>query len=270
MVDTSGNGRPNHKVKGVSGFAVIKAKNPQGEKFTYALRFRKAGTAWQYASSGVMQGKVKGETIRLIDLNNNGVWNEFGTDGIIVGKGSSASLLSKAVNLDGDVYNLEVSADGSSVKVTPYEGATGTLNVRDGFRAHGQLVAAVVSNESGNYSFELASAKRGMKVPVGKYVITSGYAKRGGSSVLMRTGRMQPIEVTADQDANLEWGAELKAEFTYSRNGEKVSIEPHSLKYYGKSGVEFYQWNPDAKSPKFVVKDKKTGKEIASGRFGGC
>lgn len=270
LVDTTGNGKVDHKVKGVKGAATLKAKTAEGKKFKYALRFKKDGAAWKFASAGVMKGKVKGAPVKLLDFNNNGVWNEVGVDGMIVGKGTSACYLSKVVNLGGELFNIEVSADGQSVTTTPFEGEAGTLDLRRGFQSNGTLVAAVVKNANGAYSFNLASAKNGMKVPAGTYTLVGGFLKKGGSSVRMRAGRMQPIEVVAEKKASLEWGAQLTAEFSYSREGEKITIQPASLKFYGKAGVEFYGWQPDAKSPKFLVKDAKSGRELTSGRFGGC
>jgi hypothetical protein len=217
-----------------------------------------------------MRGSIKGAKITLLDLNNNGIWNEIGTDGMIVGKGSAASFLSKVISVKGNLFALEVTADGRSMTAKPFEGESGKLNLRKSFKSQGSLLAAVVSSESGDYSFNLANAKRGMTVPTGRYTLTGGYLKRGGASVRMRAGKMRAIEVASDQPLVLAWGSPLKAEFSYARNGTKITIEPASLKYYDKVGIEFFGWAPDVKSPKFFVNDKKTGKELDSGRFGGC
>lgn len=269
MVDTTGNGKVNHKVKGVAGTALLSAKNADGKKFKYALRFKKAGAGWAYQSSGFMQGKIKGLPIRLLDLDNNGSYNEVGEDGMIIGKGQAACFLSKVVNLKGELFTLKANRDGSEITVAPYEGDVGTLNIRKDFKASGTLVSAIVSSENG-HSFDLASAKKGMRVPAGKYVISGGYMKRGRASARMRAGKMTPIVVGKDQDSSLAWGAALNAEFAYARVGEKITIEPASLHYYGRAGVEFYNFLPDTKSPKFLVKDKRTGRELDSGRFSGC
>jgi hypothetical protein len=267
MVDTTGNGKVNQKIKGVRGTAVLTAKSIDGRKFKYALRFEKVGAAWRYASSCIMQGRIKGTKIRLIDLDNNGTFNEVGTDGMIIGKGSSASFVSKVINLKGELYNLTATKDGRSVTVTPFEGDCGTLNLRKQFKAGGKLVAAIVSGEDGEYSFNLASAKRGMKVPVGKYVVVGGLIKKGSATVRLRAGKMKSIEIQKDQTFVLPWGAALKAEFTYARQGTKITIQPSSLHYYGRAGVEFYDFKPNAQSPKFFVKDKRTGREFDSGKF---
>jgi len=267
MVDTTGNGKVNHKVKGVAGTAVLSAKSIDGKKFKYALRFQKAGAGWRFTSSGVMQGKVKGQMIRLLDLDNNGTFNEVGTDGMIIGKGSSASYVSKVVNLKGGLFNLTATRDGASITVTPYEGDIWTLNLRKNFKAVGKLVSAIVSGDDGNYSFNLASAKKGMKVPAGSYVIVGGLLKKGSATVRMRTGKMKPIDVQKDQEFILPWGSKLKAEFSYARQGEKITIEPSSLHYFGRAGVEFYDFKPNTQSPEFLVKDKRTGREFDSGKF---
>ena len=39
-VDTSGNGKANEKIKGQGGFAVLKSKTSEGNKFQYAIRVR--------------------------------------------------------------------------------------------------------------------------------------------------------------------------------------------------------------------------------------
>lgn len=267
VIDTTGNGKPDTKVKGVAGTAVLSAKNADGKPFKYALRFTKAGESWKYASSGVMQGKVLGERIQLLDLDNNGTFNEVGTDGMIVGKGVGASFVSKVINIKGELYEFSATPDGSSVTVNPYTGDSATLNLRKDFKSGGNLVAAVVSSDDGSYSFNLASAKHGMKVPAGRYVVSGGMVKKGSATVKMRTGKMRPIELQKDQDFSLEWGAALAAEFSYARQGEKITIEPSSLHYYGRAGVEFYDFQPNAQSPKFLVKDKRTGRELDSGKF---
>ena len=266
-MDTTGNGKPNCKVKGVSGDATLSAKDSEGRKFKYALRFKKEGAGWKYASAGVMQGKVLGVPIRILDLNHNGVWNEVGEDGMIVGKGSAASFLSKVVNLKGELYEFSLTADGRSMTIKPFQGETGVLNVRKGFKANGKLVSAVVMDDTGDYSFNLANAKNGMKLPAGEYSIAAGRLKRGGASVRMRAGRMAPLKVRANQPVTFTWGAPIRAEFSYNRSGTKITIEPSSLKFYDRSGVEYFGWMPVGQSPKFIVKDRKTGKEISSGRF---
>ena len=45
---------------------------------------------------------------------------------------------------------------------------------------------------------------------------------------------------------------------------------PPNVSFYGTAGEEYHSFWPEAKSPKIIVTDKKTRKELTSGRFGGC
>lgn len=271
-VDTTGDGRCNDKVRGVAGHLRLRGKSPEGHKFVYDVRFRKEGSSWQYACSGTMKGRIGGEMITIVDQNNNGLWNDYGVDAMIVGRSKAASYLSRVVNLKGKLFNFEVEKDGSSMSITPYQGEVGTLDLRSGFKSYGQLVSAVVSSENGDVSFDLANAKRGMEVPAGRYVLSGGYAVKGSETARVRTGQMTPIEVKAAEEAELAWGAPLRMEFGYTISGDTITVPPppHNIKYFGAAGEEYYDWKPDATSPDISILDKKTGREVGKGRFGGC
>jgi hypothetical protein len=272
LVDTTGDGRTNDVVKGIGGSLTLKGKDEQGRKFQYAVRFRKQGAAWQYATSGSYQGRLEGEKITLIDLNNNGVYNDYGVDAMIVGKSKAAGYLSRVVNLKGNLFNLEVEASGRTVSATPYTGEVGTLDIRNGFKSYGQLVSAVVSNDEGDVSFDVARAKKGLKVPAGDYRLTGGYCVKGSETARIRQGTMKPLTVKADDTAALTWGAPLTVDFKYTIEGETIKVPPPpaNVKYYGAAGEEYYDWQPDATSPEIIITNAKTGGEVGKGRFGGC
>jgi hypothetical protein len=270
-VDTNGDGKTDDVVKGVAGQLVLRGVDAQGEKFEYGVRFKKEGSTWKYATSGAMQGRIGGELVTVIDQNNNGVWNEYGVDAMIVGKSDAASYLSKVVSLKNGLFNFEVSGDGRTMKAEPFAGETGTLDLRSGFKTYGKLVAAVVSSTDG-YSFDLANAPKGMVVPVGSYTVSGGYCVKGSETARIAAGKMAPIQVTANAKADLAWGAPLQVEFAYTiDNGTlKVPPPPANVKYYGAAGEEYLDWKPDATSPEIIVTDAKTGGEVTKGRFGGC
>ena len=146
-----------------------------------------------------MSGTVGGVPITLFDLNNNGSFGEFGEDAMIVGKGRVAAYVSKVITHNGKVYNFEVTANGKSATVSPYEGQVGSLNVASGFRARSRLEAVIVSDGNGN-TFNLAG-KGAVKVPVGEYTIVGGLVKKGSSTARIRAGKMVPIEVKANAGA---------------------------------------------------------------------
>jgi hypothetical protein len=267
-MDTTGNGRLNKDVKGAHGYAILRSK-ADGKTFRYAVRFIGSASGYKYASSGAMCGTVSGVPVKLIDLNNNGIYNEYGKDALIVGKGKSASFLSKVISYGGKLYDFEVSEDGSEVSATPFDGDSGTLNGLSGYKAKAKLTSAVVSDSTGTISFNLVDAKN-MLVPVGDYTITSGRVVKGNNSAQIRQGKMTPLTVEADKVTKLKWGAKVIAEFTHTVEGRDVKIEPANVHYFGVAGEEYFGFLPGAKSPKFLVYDKDSRKNLGKGIFGMC
>lgn len=269
-IDQTGDGRPTLEIKGVAGFARLMAKGEDGKPFLYSARFRAAGNGWQWATGGAMVGKIKGMPVVLFDQNNNGRYDDLGEDALIVGKAKGAAFLSRVINVKGDLYEIEVSADGTSIAAKPFTGEVGTLNLAEGFKARGRLNAAVVSDSTGKYSFDLAHFKQGLKVPAGEYAITAGQAQAGAETVQIRQGRMQPIAVAAGADVTLDWGASVEIEFDYALADGNLTVQPSALRWYGAAGEEYFGWTPDAKSPKILILDASNGRKVGEGRFGGC
>lgn len=265
-LDTNGDGKLDAKVKGSAGFAKLRAKSAEGKTLDYAVRIKFDG-GYKWAPSGVMSGKLLGQVVRLIDQNGNGRYDDFGQDAIAIGATSATSFLSKVVNVDGALYNIAVAADGSRIDATPYVGETGTLDLVSQYVSHGDLLSAVVVN--GDLSFNLAGARSGLRVPTGKYELVSGFVKKAGETAWIKRGRATPIVVEASAPASLAWGGPVFAEFDYSRQGDTVVVSPN-VAFFGQAGEEYGPFAPEAKSPKILVTDKKTGKLVASGRFGGC
>jgi hypothetical protein len=271
MVDTNADGRVDMPVKGVSGFLKLVGKTEAGDKFMYPVRFRKVGDGWEWSSSGAMRGRVQGTMLTIIDQNNNGRFNDFGVDAMMVGDDRTAGYLSKVVNLKGDLYNLDVNGGGSEVKVSPYAGETGMIDLRSGFKSYGRLEAAIVVHATdAALAFNLADAKGGMRVPVGNYVLKAGLASKGGESCLIKAGDSAPIEVKTEGVASLEWGAPVVADVGFAQTGKQVNIQPTNVRFFGRAGEEYHTWNPDGASPKFLIKDAESGRLLKEARFGGC
>ncbi|MAE27791.1 MAG: hypothetical protein QF724_09615 [Planctomycetota bacterium] len=267
-VDSTGNGRFDSKVKGMGGSLTLRGRDEEGESFQYAVRFKSSSSAWRWSAGGAMRGKLGGHTILIIDQNNNGLYNDYGQDAMIVGKGEAASFLSRVINLKGELYDFEISPNGTQVTATPYEGETGMLNMTEEYTVNGNLVAAVV--RSGDYSFNVADYREGLAVPAATYSLESGYATRGKTeTVRIRNGKMGPIEVKAGAEKSVGWGSPVRIEFDYEKDGEYVTVQPDVV-FYGAANEEYHTFTPNAKSPKIIIRDKRTGKEVISGRFGGC
>lgn len=266
-IDTNGDGKVDDKAKGTGGLIKLRG-GTGGLVHDYQIRLVNEG-GWKWASSGVLIGKLDGQKVTIIDQNNNGRFSDFGQDAIIVGKGDAASFLSKVVSTGKNLYQIELSDDGSELTYRPYTGAVGEINLAKKFEARAKLTAAVIRSEDGAYSFEVADAKRGLTVPEGLYTIVSGKIEAGKEWALIKTGESKPIRVSADEPAEFEWGGPVRATFDYQREGEEVTFSPQSLWFYGKAGEEYHSWFPEGQPPKFIIKDEN-GREITTAKFGGC
>jgi hypothetical protein len=267
-IDSDGDGRTDVEVNGVKGNVTLRGRDADGRAFHYPVRLVNDGQRWKYASGGVLKAGTRGFSITLIDQDNDGRYDGYGKDAMIVGSGDAASLLSEVVNLGGDLFKFRMGEDGRTADLEPYAGDYGTIDAKAQFQSFGKLVAAVVRD--GNVSFNLADVDSGpMKVPAGTYSLVSGFAARGTETVQIRPGRMPDIEVAPAGVVALSWGAPVAAEFDFKVAGETITVQP-DVKFYGTAGEEYHTFTPNAKSPKLVVLDKKSRKELASGRFGGC
>ncbi|MDE0585101.1 MAG: hypothetical protein OSB63_00600 [Planctomycetota bacterium] len=265
-IDTNADERPDTDIKGSGGDALLRGKREDGSKFSYAIRVRPGGNGWQYACAGLMSAKVNGVNVSLIDQNNNGIWNEIGTDAIIVGKGNSASYLSEVVNLDGELFTFNASGNGDVVSVTPYEGESGVFNVVDSYNSQGKLTSAVFTSTDSKFSFELSEAKKGMVVPAGEYELTRASVKKGTENVTVRQGSMKTISIESGKVNELAWGGPLRLDFKTNRtDAETITVQVP--RFYGNAEEEYYNFMPGGKSPKIIATDKESGKEVWSGKF---
>lgn len=267
-LDTDGNGRVDQEVKGQGGYALLKGRDAAGEKFQYAVRIRAGDSGWEYASSGLVRGRLRGVAVSFLDQNNNGRWNDVGADAMFLGDAEAASFLSQVVNLKGELYELEIAADGRSATTRPYAGPRAKLNLAASFDAEGELVTAVMRSTDKRHSFDFAGRKEGLLVPAGSYVLEHAFGRKGSETVRGRAGRMRPVILEEGENHVLEWGAPVSLEFAYAENApDEITVQIPT--FYGAAGEEWYEFQPDAKSPKIHVLDEK-GKEVWSGQFGGC
>lgn len=214
-----------------------------------------------------MTGKVAGTSLWLLDLNGNGRWNEYGVDGLIIGGGRNAGLLSKVVSIGSKLLNLEVSADGRQVKSSAWEGETGTIELS--MKSKGKLATVALAHETGGVSFAFHGNGK-LAVPVGNYKIAGGLIAKGKETARIGNGKMRGIQVKNGESTKLALGGKVQAEFAYEIVAGKLTVKPESLHYFGKSGEEYLSWAPDNKSPKLSVFDSRKKRPVESGRFASC
>lgn len=265
-IDSSADGRFDSTVKGVTGFVLLRSRGETS--FEYAVRLRNEGKTWSWSTSGTISGRVRGETVHLVDQNGDGRYDTIGQDAMLIGaRMDRSTLLSSVVNLGGALYHFEV--DGTTVTTRPYMGETARLEVESGWEGRGKLASAVFADGAKRISFDPTGASGGLLVPAGTYSFHSGKAIGKGESVLMRAGTSAPIELAANETRKLTWGGPVTMVFDYDVRDEEVTVGA-DLRFFGEAGEEYHTFKPDAKSPKILIKDKKSGKLVDSGRFGGC
>ncbi len=267
VIDSNGDGKPDRDIKGQTGYVELKGKNAAGEVFHYGVRFENKGERkYSWAASGAMVGRIGGQAVSIIDANANGRYDDYGTDGLVIGTGIGAGYVSRVVNLGGDLFDFEVSADGTTVKTRPYGGETGTLKLGKlgGLKAD---VANAIFTSGREIAFQVAGETRGLAVPVGDYRLDSALLKRRAESARVRSGRMPVAKVTAGLESLVNWGGPLTGEVPAPRVHEGNATLNPAVKVFGQAGEEYYDFQPKGKVPSYELFDANTGKRLAKGKF---
>lgn len=237
----------------------------------YAVRVKREGP-WAAAPGGAMVGRFGSERFAIFDQNGNGRFDDFGADALVIGRGKVASFLSKVVPIDGELFELQVSPDGASASLSPYAGPIGTLDLGTDFETKAKLRSVVLTDSTGDLSFELSKAVAGrepFKLPVGTYRIHSGELVLGKSHAQLAAGRSKAIQVLKGANAKLIWGGPVRAEFNYRREGGKLQIGPAGIRYIGRAGELYSDFMPLGSSPRFQVKEKTSGDVLVDMVFPG-
>lgn len=255
-------------VNTVDDEAIVSLKVKRGdETFKYAVRLIDH-QGWHYRSTGVLEGHVGSTRIRLIDQNNNGSFADVGVDAMIVGRSQYASFLSEVVSIDGRLQRLTIDDRANTLRLEPYTGKQGRFSLAK-CETKAKVLSAVIQSADARYSFDLADAESGIELPTGHYAIVTGALGIGESRVSFETGRSQMLSIRAGEETSLNWGGPVAAEFAYQRQGDELVLSPDRVWYYGKLGELYHGWDPIGKSPRFVVRALKTGREIAEAFFPG-
>jgi hypothetical protein len=250
-IDLNGDGKIDAPVKGV----VTLATSYEDGASRYALVIKKNKDSWTYERRCVMAGKALGYPFVLIDDNNNGRYDEYGVDAMVVGRSKAAHCLSRMVNIKGKLYHFKTTASGKKVWLKPYDGAAGTLNLQKGFRVSGKLFWAIV--QQGDNYFNMAGHKKGLRVPAGSYHFFGGRVGHNPNvSCRITRGGMSTLDVEKDKNLILKWGSPGKIKFTYTHTGGKLVIPP-SVRYIGLAGEEYVDAKPADWAPKIQVRDQR-------------
>ncbi len=260
-IDADGDGQLETLVEGDEGFVVLE----HGDR-RYGVSLVKQGE-WRFVAGSVVQGDLAGTKIRVVDQNHNGRFDDVGQDAMVIGNGRAASFLSEVVSIDGQLRRIEVAADGSELRFSPFAGETAKLSLHA--VTDGKVMAAVLNSTDGRYSVHLSKHDVDVVVPAGNYELHSGVLSLAGSRVDMVKGRSKAFSVSRDGVEQLAWGGPAKAEFAYQKAGGELKFDPKAIWFYGAKNEEYKNWNPVGKSPLITVVDRSTGAVLAETRFPG-
>ena len=238
---------------------TLRGNAPDGAPFRYAVRLRDTGKGWQWATACAMVGKIGDTPVTLIDQNQNGRYDDYGKDAMIVGRRNAATFLSRVVSVGGELLAIDVSLRGDAITARPYAGETGTLDMTAGCSTNARLMSAIVRSADGSMSFDLGDVDGGLAVPAGDYEIHSGRIGLGRSVVRVRRGKAAPLAVGTGETVTFDWGGPVTSEFDYMRQGDRVVFSPNAIWYYGAAGEEYHDWYPIGKSPEFTLTDRQSG-----------
>ncbi|MFT4550372.1 MAG: hypothetical protein ACI8XO_005041 [Verrucomicrobiales bacterium] len=266
-IDRNADGDLEAVVEGIGGLVTLAGKTHDGDKFLYALRLIKTNAGWGYAASGAALGMIDGQKVRIIDQNNNGRYNDYGSDAMLIGQGRYATFLSEVINVRGKLYSVEVSADGMSLSYEPYSGERGTLDLTTQFATKGKLLSAIVRSADGKNSFDMTGGP--LEIPAGPYELDHGKIGVGRNVVTFTKGDLQSITVEPGSTSSLALGGPINIKFDYVLQAGQVIMDPKLVSYVGRAGEVYASWNPFGGSPQFDVRDTSTGEQIALAVFGG-
>lgn len=277
LIDADGDGTTERRIEGSKNkdtgnrraFCLLEGTRSSGVPLRYAIRLRNLGKGWEWSPSGVVQGKLNGQKIAIIDQDGDGIFGEIGQDALIMGTSKRAVFLSSTVHVNGQLMALHVNSEGTELQVEPFQGATGTLDLATEFEADGRVLGAVIKSTDGKHSFDLARSTGPVSVPAGRYRLHAGVLGLGQSRVQVLEGNMKPMVVRAGKATALAWGGPSRAEFTFQRAGGKIQFDPNRVWWYGAAGEEYKGWAPRGKSPEFTVKERKLGTELLKALFPG-
>ncbi|MHC4605358.1 MAG: hypothetical protein ACYTAF_00290 [Planctomycetota bacterium] len=153
---------------------------------------------------------------------HNGIFNEYGTDLLRIdtsgdgklGEGDVELLLGTAFAHEGQLYTLSIDPAGREIKVAPWDGAPGRINVKIAYleRTKVTKMRALLSDNCGHiFDLDLL-AEETLLVPPGRYTLSAGTTEvtdtRNGRKWTAAFFRREPVKVDVGGTAELTIGGQ--------------------------------------------------------------
>ena len=231
-VDVDGDGQTDKNLRRRDNFVDYKLsygmnKNPYRLRIWRREFGPKRTVFWLYQRACFMKGRVAGQNFILIDDNNNGRYNDFGADAVLIGKNKEAGLLSSLIEIKGKYYELKINdVFGNTVQVREYQGPSGKIDVKSKLKLKKLKPSFVtLADKKNDIYLTVSTRKKTSKVPVGNYEL---YLAVLTDRIRVRHGTLPIIKVEADQVTTLEWGGPFKldCEPKVTRGGTIMDFVP--------------------------------------------
>lgn len=242
-----------------------------------------------YRSAASITGKIDNEdeklseSITIYDENTTGVYGDSPLtlsvlgmrlgegstplplfDSMLIGKAKQPVPFSTYVVLDGKVYRLKIQdAKASAISMRRMDVATATVKAKvDGIKL--PLESLVVEGEGDikGALFDVASERRGVELPVGRYKILVGVFRTGKNyqtqKMVMLPGKHRGFEVKAGETFTLELGKPFHFEFEPKTEGDKIKVPGYTVRVHGVNGESYCRWVDEVPTPEVYVRKKGT------------
>lgn len=229
-----------------------------------------------YRRACYMEGELDGESIVIIDDNNNGEYalpmtgwtnprnNEemFFTDAIVVGKRAKKAVpLGNYFLHDEKLYQIKIALNGSSIQVKEMPGVkfgTAKLEVEK-LRAKPSYVVIRNLDTYKGALFDISQERRGLDVPAGKYEIAYGVIEQGKGRRIQKIqilkGKSEPFEIVADEEHEVVIGGPFEFDdFVFSGAAGRFLLEAATIKVYGTSGELYTLFYDEPPLPTVAVR----------------
>lgn len=178
-------------------------RKPQTEVMRALRLYRgQAGPCW--TASGYIVAEIADTPIRIIDQDNDGRFNGFGRDALVIGTDDRAAFLTSVVRIGDSLFEFEVSRDGKEIQWRAFADATGELRWDGALAKKLPKSAIVVLDDKRKFSF-LLQPNETIVVPEGEYRIAGGWVGSSRDSTI-RAGRMEPVAVTKGKTSRIVIG----------------------------------------------------------------
>ena len=151
-----------------------------------------------YMRAGYVEAAFDDVTIRVYDDDNNGDFNDYGSDAVQLSGQRYATLLSSVLAIGNTFFEFRVSRSGDKIWVKPYSGALGSIKIKppelNGFKVLDLQI------QSDSRVFDITSAVTApITLPTGRYQIVHAAVAVSSSRALITEGANGFFDVEANK-----------------------------------------------------------------------